>query len=591
VVVLAGPNGGGKSRVLQLLQVANAEAGANRLAVRAEAERQLHQYQELLSRHERGSEEVPAQEVEGWKASVKLWQQKLARLDSIQLEGLDAKIVSFVPKALQLQDPLQIPPSEVLRLAEGVKDADGNSLQSSALPYIQRLQDWQREATHPDTSWTEQQRNEAIDNYTTLCRLIEELLQTKLSRSKNGEGMIFGKTLGSSLLSEGQKVLLQLAVAVHPSRDDSGLVLVMDEPENHLHPQALIFVLDRIRKTLPRAQLWIATHSVPLLAHLYSQSPECLHFVCDGSVTFAGRKPEVVLEGLLGNEDERARLLNFLDLPYALAATQFAAACLQSPEVAEHRPDDVQERQIRDIVFGKIASRPIKILDFGAGKGRLLGGMAEKFLGRDTIDYVALDASDANRTLCERQIESVYGSSARRWYSDIDALIADHGQEAFDVVVMCNVLHEIAPAQWLSVLGPSGVVCSALCESGSLLIVEDLRIPVGELPNASGFFLLDTEHLQKLFKAEQTVSGCGIASEDAKGDGRLKAHLIPRKCVAQADEASRRSAIEALQVTARCRLHELRSARDPSYKAGHMHSLWSQLYTNCGLFLEYLDIT
>ena len=45
----------------------------------------------------------------------------------------------------------------------------------------------------------------------------------------------------------------------------------------------------------------------------------------DGGVEYAGRNLCVVFEGLLGTEEKKEKLRNFLDLPYTLSAIRFAA--------------------------------------------------------------------------------------------------------------------------------------------------------------------------------------------------------------------------------------------------------------------------
>jgi SAM-dependent methyltransferase len=388
-------------------------------------------------------------------------------------------------------------------------------------------------------------------------------------------------------LSDGQKVLLQLAVAVHPTRDEKGVVLVMDEPENHLHPAALIMILDRIQAAMANAQIWIATHSVPLIAHLYELEPDCLHFVASGRITYAGRTPERVLNGLLGSAAEQEKLLRLLDLPHTLAASRFAASCLRAPAVSEHAQRDSQNEQIRTVIAGLPRKEgPIRILDFGAGKARLLAGLTEECADpAQNVDYVAFEPEGDNRGSCERQLVAAYGSSDRRLYGTVDELFASRAEETFDVVVMCNVLHEIAPSDWPGILGQRGPVYRALKPSGYLLLVEDLRIPVGELPGPQGFFLLDTVHLLKLFLVSRQDEIDTIRVSDARDDGRLKAHLIPKTFVGRITSESIKGSIQALRETSVRELQQLRTRGDASSAAGHLHGLWSQQFANCSFFL------
>jgi energy-coupling factor transporter ATP-binding protein EcfA2/SAM-dependent methyltransferase len=589
LVALAGPNGGGKSRIFTLLRQL-VPAQQNRVTERSNLNGAIRSYEIQLDQHTSGSSNADAPTVQNWTHQLRTSKEALTRLDCVLLDEQveTINIVNFVPKTLDLVDPATLLRGDLIVRAERALSTGVDALSDNAFAYIQNRQDRYWEVTHPNYPGKDQEKRRSVSEYQTLCSLIESLLGTTVSRTADGVATIFGKPLGSSALSDGQKVLIQLTVAVHPTHDDHALVIMMDEPENHLHPAALIAALDSILTALPNAQIWIATHSVPLLAHLYAKDRDCLHFVAEGAVTFAGTKPDVVLKGLIGDEEEQTKLLKFIDLPHSLAASQFAAACLRAPTVAEHRHNDVQLAQIRDVLtrFRK-ASSPLKILDIGAGKGRLLGGLAEGVASAAAdLDYVAYDSSSVNQNACERQIAELYSSAQRRWYSIPDQLFAAHPEGRFDVVVMCNVLHEIEPEDWLAVLGPNGMAYKALSTEGYLLVIEDLRVPVGELPNARGFFLLDTIHLQKLFNASTQEEFDGIRAHDARGDGRLKAHIIPKQLVGQATAKSRTRAIEALRETAIRELKDLRGSADSSYKAGHLNGLWSQQFANCSLYLQ-----
>ena len=589
LVVLAGPNGSGKSRILQLL-TQSAIYDQSRITSKTNTLTNKANTEGAIDRHKSGQQPAEDRVIVAWQDQVKQMDENLALLAAISLDEEVERInvINFVPKRVDLVDPRSIPPVDMINRAERARAAGVDTLWETALSYIQQLQNRNWEVTHPSYEGTTKNRKDIVASYARLKDLIEALLGTQLSRSADGEAILFGKPMGISNLSEGQRVLLQLAVAVHPTHDEKGIVLTMDEPENHLHPAALISILDRVRVALPKTQIWIATHSVPLLAHLYDKQPDCLHFVDQGVVTYAGTKPQLVLKGLLGDDHEQGKLLRFVDLPHSLAALQFAASCLLQPVVAEHQFNDSQLIQIRTVLNDSLVqSGKLRILDFGAGKARLLGGLAEN---RENVsaelDYVAFDTSAAYKGERERQIADAFGSAEMRSYFDLDQLFAQHAEGSFDAVVMCNVLHEIDPDNWLTVLGEAGPVFRALGPHGKLLLVEDFRIPVGELPNPRGFFLLNTIHLQKLFKiAEQSELGL-IHAHDARGDDRLMAHVIPKTLLPRLSASTRKEAIEALRSTCKRKLMEQRQANDVSYKAGHMNALWSQQYVNCALYLD-----
>jgi predicted ATPase len=78
---------------------------------------------------------------------------------------------------------------------------------------------------------------------------------------------LFGFPLGQSNLSDGQKILLQLCLAIHCQQESlEDLVLFLDEPENHLHPSVIIETIERIKEEVSNGQIWISTHSIPLLS-------------------------------------------------------------------------------------------------------------------------------------------------------------------------------------------------------------------------------------------------------------------------------------------------------------------------------------
>jgi predicted ATPase len=98
---------------------------------------------------------------------------------------------------------------------------------------------------------------------------------TKYSVSiTDANATVFGKPLADSGLSDGQKVLIQFAVALHAQKGKlDNTVFIMDEPENHLHPSALVEFFDALGEVANNSQFWIATHSVPLLAYLVHKEP------------------------------------------------------------------------------------------------------------------------------------------------------------------------------------------------------------------------------------------------------------------------------------------------------------------------------
>ena len=396
IVILAGPNGSGKTRVLTLLG-RSIDPNTKRLSERQKLDIELAGLVAAIDR-ETTNRTSNAVHIPDWENRIAAIRGSIAKVDAIEVDEPveQIRLVNFVPDAKDLQDPSDLAPSVLTANAAQAESPGTSGLDRTAPAYIQHLQDRHWEVTHSGFQGATDERTSVETAYARLESLISATLSTKLGRTSSGECTLFGRPIGKAQLSRGQTVLLQFVVAVHPIRSNDGLVLMMDEPETHLHPSALISIIDKIQDALPACQIWMATHSVPLIAHLYADQPEALHFVEGGAVTHAGRKPQIVLRGLLGNEEERMKLLAFSQLPEELAATQFAAACLSHPDVVGHQNDEPQVAQIKSVVLATAASRPVKILDFGAGKGRLLAGLDTPELRR-TLQALCAWAGDLMR--------------------------------------------------------------------------------------------------------------------------------------------------------------------------------------------------
>ena len=160
-----------------------------------------------------------------------------------------------------------------------------------------------------------------------------------------------------------------------------------------------------------------------------------------------------------------------------------------------------------------------------------------------------------------------------------------YDKDSFDVVIMCNVLHEIDPKDWLKLFQSEGLISSLLSDNGMLLLVEDHQIPIGEKAYQKGFLVLDTPQLKDLFKISEKETD--FTFSDKRGDGRLKAHQIPKRCLVQIDEASRLSAIKSMSTTAREKILEIREDKK-NYQNGKLHGFWTQQFANAQLNLAEL---
>jgi hypothetical protein len=394
--------------------------------------------------------------------------------------------------------------------------------------------------------------------------------------------------MGKANLSDGQKILLQFCLAIYSQETAlKDLILILDEPENHLHPSVIIETLDRIQKCNSNGQIWIATHSVPLLAHF---DPSLIWYVENNKISHAGKIPEKVLQSLLGDDDEIARLQDFISLPAQYATSRYAFECLIEPPAIMTGENDPQSHQVRDELIKLTKDGKLRVLDYGAGQGRFISNIFDLEQSDhtnliDKLDYIAFDKFDNDKEHCEHSIKKVYGNSDNRYFNDTTKLLSKYDKKSFYVIIMCNVLHEIDPKDWFKLFSSEGLVPSLLVDNGLLLLVEDHQIPIGEKAYQKGFLVLDTPQLKDLFKIKETDTG--FTFSDKRGDGRLKAHLIPKDCLTRIDEGSRLEALQSLSTIAREKILEIRE-KEKNYQNGKIHGFWTQQFANAQLNIAEL---
>jgi ABC-type cobalamin/Fe3+-siderophores transport system ATPase subunit len=499
-------------------------------------------------------------------------------------------IVYYVPKKLELTDSNNYTSRQLIDTALMAEKTGMDTIFQSALAKIQNVQDRWWNATHQLTNISIDDKKQALDNYHRLKEIISAFLGTEIERTLDGNATLFGFNFGAINLSDGQAILLQYAIAVYSQGESlKKLILFLDEPENHLHPSSIITVIDRMLSRVTNGQIWISTHSIPLLAHF---DPKYLWFMEEGKVSYAGDKPEKVLRSLLGDDEEVGKLQDFIGLPAQFATTRYAIECLFEPKAQITDSKDSQTLQIkREIAEVIKVNHAIKMLDFGAGKGRLLLNIFEQFnQSKDdfvkAINYVAYDQFKEDAETCQTAIATIYDPK-ERYFNDLQVLLSYHDKSSFDIIILCNVLHEIDPLEWLDYFGKEGKLTKLLKDTGLLLIVEDLQIPNGEKAYQKGFIVYDTPQLKELFNITEADKNLGYGFTDARGDSRLKAHRIPKQCLFRITPESRKESLNSLRKYAQDEILKIRE-KDRNYKNGKLHGFYVQQFANSSLALRQL---
>lgn len=607
VVVLAGPNGGGKSRFLRMLPnllirklspEQTEEAIRRREMLELERRAMTQQIQTLSfepQAHQRALQSLQFQ-LSTHAVELEAISRSFQMNDAVTTsDGRAPRFIRFVPNGYQLQDPFQLPQSESTNRASRFTTSIENS-QGGAPAYAASVL---RRATEEGY-----QRMRAGETASSVAEADEErllsILQTLLGDDvrialRDGQLRIGKYDPYWQTLSAGQQMLFQFGCLLHAQAEQvKNSIVLMDEPENHLHPGVLIQVIDSLTKLLSDGQLWIATHSVPLIAHLMSKEPDCLWYVNEGRVKRSGRTPEVVLESLLGGEQGARDLQALTQLPSSYAANRFLAECLVAPGTVGPDVKDPQTLQIRQALWDQQPANAekrskLRVLDFGAGKGRLLATLMDSLQPGQVpwFDYIAFDPSPGDKADCVKQIELSYGSSTDRLFDSLDVLAARLNKGSFDAVVMCNVLHEVDPADWVEM---AKSCASLLKDSGSLVLVEDYGIPVGERAHNYGFLLLDEPELVELFAIQEQDRAAGrfsrASSPEVRYKDRLVIHVVAKECVGRLTASTRKSAIEKLHE--RMSRHVREWLRNPTTKSssGRDYARSAQLMANSELWMR-----
>ena len=111
-------------------------------------------------------------------------------------------------------------------------------------------------------------------------------------------------------------------------------------------------------------------------------------------------------------------------------------------------------------------------------------------------------------------------------------------------------------------------------------------MPTGEKAYQKGFLVLDILQIKILFNIKETDTEYKVC--DAREDGRLKTHFIPKKYVERVNADSRLRAIKSLNMTAKEKIKELRSFV-PNFKNGKLHGFWVQQFANTNIALDELE--
>lgn len=431
--------------------------------------------------------------------------------------------------------------------------------------------------------------DESYKKFGALKTVLEELLNKQVSfrRKKNTDRKIIGEFVeaGTSIqslfnypnLSTGEKTLFAYGILfffqnIFSAAKLKESIIIIDEPELNLHPSAQIKVLDRLRDFIGNSgQLWIATHSLHILSHLHHDE---IIMVDNGEIVRPSvLTPAKTFNSLMGAERHIHKLTQFVSSISDWTYANFIIDCFRQPDIIPWT--NKQDAQV-DIFKKTFSEKPsVKLLDYGAGKGRVgTAILHDKELNQKIEYYYALEPE---ATLHE-EIKKV--TNVKQIFSDSEALPAS----TFDIVLLCNVLHEIEPQKWFKILDK---IYESLHDNGSLIIIEDKQLPKGEKANKYGFLILDESQLKILFGYKKSETLLTFHHSLTEYKERILCALIPKSKV-KIKESNILAALVDLEKKTYDKIKSLRGNADE--KSSRLYAQQSQQYLNSKIAIEDLNI-
>lgn len=233
--------------------------------------------------------------------------------------------------------------------------------------------------------------------------------------------------------------------------------IIIDNPDAFLHPAVQGNLISLIPRVLPGVQIFLATHSLKLLARREPRSVFWLsrERACSDRRVRVNSMRELDAEGsrlfyeLYGTDASTA----VLDLVMGLDATEylkFLCECSLPCRliVRERLKDDPQMQVIVDNMLE--FDGPWALLDYGAGAGDLLMAGLRLGLRNPQWEYVAVQPEPSE--LLVQRVDTAKGQGAISTVSRISSELSNVAGK-FDAVVLCNTCHAIAFSELPVLLG------------------------------------------------------------------------------------------------------------------------------------------
>lgn len=347
------------------------------------------------------------------------------------------------------------------------------------------------------------EKNKAEKSFNEINRIMKELINRQVEINQNGDIYVckslnnverrctITEAFSFPEMSPGEKILFYFCLFLYfIQNNENNYIFIIDEPECHLHPSKLIYLVNKIMSFDFISELWIASHSL-FLVPLFEF--ENIILIEDGTVV--GRNSQTykkIYNALVGNQN--IDIFEFLKSIDSWMYYQWIVEMFALPINVDNLDNkDEQFKIINNYCLNKINSnKKLKVLDYGAWKCRIYDCLEMNIDDvKQNIEYEAFEPYPDPEFKYNKNI---------KLYTDCKLL----PKNKYDVIILMNVLHEIPVDEWTGVLNNIG---ECLIDEGVLIFIEVKNLTHGEQPYGNnGFLILNDEVVKKCFSNAKKIS-------------------------------------------------------------------------------------
>lgn len=363
------------------------------------------------------------------------------------------------------------------------------------------------------------------------------------------------------------------------------LVVLMDEPELHLHPQALILIMSWLLRSSAINELWVASHSL-FLVPMFKFS-EVVLFEDNTIIPRDGKMYKKIYDDLIGlANNDIFELLKSID---GWQYYEFIVECFGLPiSITNSNQNDEQFRKMISKLQER-SKKPLRILDYGAGKFRIWecyqNAIRTGLMDKESFNYEAFEPFPEDDVVSLYRLDTP--NSDFSFYSKKE----DLPESSYDAVILMNVLHEIEVTHWVETLS---TIRKILKPDGILVFLEVVSLSLGEQPYGNtGYLVLGEQEVKVLF-----CDNGEILDKKMPGE-KSNCWVIPCELIDKVNATSVRSCIEMLLFNSRQSLQEQFISKisvahkgEDGYKKqllARKYAFVSQQFINATFALELLD--